>query len=285
MAGMLGLCAPAWSQSAVWQPPGAVSGSIYYNGGNVGIGTSSPFYPLTVSTGPDRILNFRGDPLVMGLPADFRGPIIQAVNGTQTAIAPLTLAGSSVHLFGSVGIGTTNAPFPLTVHAGTDRVLNLRGDPATFGLPSTLTGPILQSVNSAQTAFTPMTLYTSATYLLGGNVGIGTVTPQYKLAVNGTIGAKDVMVTSTGWPDYVFKPGYRLRPLSEVGAYIREHGHLPEVPSEAEVKEKGVSVAEIQAKLLAKIEELTLHLIQQEKDNHDMRERLARLEKDGGAVR
>jgi len=111
-----------------------------------------------------------------------------------------------------------------------------------------------------------------------GNVGIGTTNPQYKLAVNGTIGAKEVIVTNTGWPDHVFRPGYRLRPLSEVAAYIRAHRHLPGIPSEAEVKEKGVSVGDMQAKLLAKIEELTLHMIQQDKENQELRQRIVQLE-------
>jgi len=118
-----------------------------------------------------------------------------------------------------------------------------------------------------------------------GNVGIGTTTPQYTLAVNGTIGTKEVKVTNTGWSDYVFKPDYRLKPLNEVGAYIKEHGHLPEIPSEKEVSEKGVSLGEMQAKLLAKIEELTLHMIQAdernnrlEQQNKDLHERIARLE-------
>ena len=116
-----------------------------------------------------------------------------------------------------------------------------------------------------------------------GNVGIGTSAPQYKLAVNGTIGAKEVMVTNTGWSDYVFRPGYRLRPLSEVDAYILAHRHLPDIPSESEVKENGVGVGEMQAKLLAKIEELTLHLIQQDKVNQELRGRLAQLESRAGA--
>jgi hypothetical protein len=111
-----------------------------------------------------------------------------------------------------------------------------------------------------------------------GNVGIGTTSPQYLLSVNGAIGAKDVIVTNTGWSDYVFRPDYRLQPLSEVSAYIQQNHHLPDIPTEAEVKEKGVSVGDMQAKLLAKVEELTLHLIQQEKENRDLRERMARLE-------
>lgn len=118
----------------------------------------------------------------------------------------------------------------------------------------------------------------------GGNVGIGTINPQYLLSVNGVIGAKDVIVTNSGWSDYVFRPGYRLRPLSEVSAYIEDHGHLPEIPTEAEVKEKGVSVGEMQAKLLAKIEELTLHMIQQEKENRGLRERVGRLESGAASI-
>lgn len=127
-------------------------------------------------------------------------------------------------------------------------------------------------------------------YGKSGNVGIGTTNPQYKLAVNGNIGAQDIIVTNTGWSDYVFKPGYRLRPLTEVNQFIQANGHLPDIPTEAEVKEKGVSLGEMQAKLLAKVEELTLHMIQQEKENRELREnltkenqelreRLARLEK------
>jgi hypothetical protein len=81
----------------------------------------------------------------------------------------------------------------------------------------------------------------------------------------------------------VFRPGYRLRPLSEVASFIRQHGHLPGIPSAAEVKEKGVSVADVQAKLLAKIEELTLHLIQQETDNRELSDRLTRLETQTGS--
>ncbi len=97
-----------------------------------------------------------------------------------------------------------------------------------------------------------------------GNVGIGTIAPSHKLAVNGTIRAKEVIV-DTGWADYVFAPDYRLAPLSEVEAHIKEHKRLPGMPSEATVATEGVSLGEVQTMLLAKIEELTLHQISQEK--------------------
>ncbi len=118
-----------------------------------------------------------------------------------------------------------------------------------------------------------------------GNVGIGSQNPDTKLTVNGAIKTKEVIVTNTIPADYVFKPGYRLRPLNEVAAYIKQHRHLPEIPSEAEVREKGVGLGAMQAKLLAKIEELTLHMIQAEernnrleRQNRDLQERMERLE-------
>jgi hypothetical protein len=93
------------------------------------------------------------------------------------------------------------------------------------------------------------------------------------------------VLVNTGWSDYVFAPDYRLQPLKEVAAYIAENHHLPEIPSAAEVKENGVSLGEMQSKLLAKIEELTLHMIQSEErnnrlenQNRDLQARIGRLE-------
>jgi hypothetical protein len=127
----------------------------------------------------------------------------------------------------------------------------------------------------------------------GGSVGIGTTTPcansgapaKCLLAVNGGIEASEVVVTNAITADYVFAPGYRLAPLSEVAEYVKANRHLPEIPSAAEVAEKGVNVADMQAKLLAKIEELTLHMIaaeeragRLEKENSELRDRVGRLE-------
>ena len=98
-----------------------------------------------------------------------------------------------------------------------------------------------------------------------GSVGIGTKNPgSWKLAVNGQIRAKEVKV-ETGWSDFVFKSNYVLPTLAEVEAYINEKGHLKDIPSAEEVEENGIFLGEMDSKLLRKIEELTLYIIEQNK--------------------
>jgi hypothetical protein len=100
-----------------------------------------------------------------------------------------------------------------------------------------------------------------------GVVVIGNVNPaSHKLAVDGSIGARKVVINSPeNWSDFVFDNDYSLRPLSAVESFIKKNKHLPDVPSEKEVKEKGINVADMQAVLLRKIEELTLYIIELEK--------------------
>lgn len=100
-----------------------------------------------------------------------------------------------------------------------------------------------------------------------GDIGIGTATPNAKLAVNGNIRAKEIKVENNNWPDYVFIKDYQLPTLQETEKHIKEKGHLPGIPSAEEVKANGIDLGEMNAKLLQKIEELTLHLIKMEKQN------------------
>ncbi len=98
------------------------------------------------------------------------------------------------------------------------------------------------------------------------SIGAGTNQTDYRLAVEGTIGARAIEVTTEAWPDFVFKDGYALRSLEEVEAYVKDNHHLPDVPSEAEIKEKGHDLGKMNAVLLQKIEELTLYVIDLQKE-------------------
>lgn len=109
---------------------------------------------------------------------------------------------------------------------------------------------------------------------VSGNVGIGTLdTKGYKLAVNGTIRAKEIRVESD-WADFVFKKGYNLPTLKEVKRHIDENGTLPGVPSEKEVKANGVNLAETDVLLLQKIEELTLYIIDLKQEIEDLKSQI-----------
>lgn len=113
-----------------------------------------------------------------------------------------------------------------------------------------------------------------------GNVGIGTTNPQAKLAVNGDVFAKKVKVTqaSADWPDYVFEALYILMPLDSLEGYVKENKHLPEIPTAAMVEKEGLDLGEINKTLTKKLEEVILYLIELNKRNKMLEERLQQLE-------
>lgn len=119
-----------------------------------------------------------------------------------------------------------------------------------------------------------------------GKIGIGTK-PQaeYALSINGTICAKEIKV-ETNWADFVFEDDYPLMPISGLKQFIQDNRHLPEIPTEKEVEGNGISLGEINSKLLQKVEELTLYLIQlkeenirQNQANEQLTKRVSQLEK------
>jgi len=97
------------------------------------------------------------------------------------------------------------------------------------------------------------------------NVGTETANPEFLFQVKGKIRSEEIKVETANWPDYVFAEDYKLPSLKETEQHIKEQGHLPGIPSAAEVNEHGINLGDMNAKLLKKIEELTLLLIQQNK--------------------
>ena len=112
-----------------------------------------------------------------------------------------------------------------------------------------------------------------------GYVGIGTTTPDAPLTVAGNIHAREIKVTATaGGADFVFADDYALPSLQEVKAFVKENKHLPEIPSAAEMEADGLHLAEMNIKLLQKVEELTLYMIDKDQQLKEQEQRLKALE-------
>lgn len=113
-----------------------------------------------------------------------------------------------------------------------------------------------------------------------GKVGIGTtnIEGSHSLFVAGSILTEEVEVKlMVDWPDYVFDTGYELMTLNEIDRYIRVNGHLPGVPSAEEIETNGLELGQMNAVLMQKVEELTLHLINQEKEINKLKEQINEL--------
>lgn len=114
----------------------------------------------------------------------------------------------------------------------------------------------------------------SLIYDNGQSVGIGTTSigsTSYKLYVEGAIRSRKVKVDQTSWPDYVFADEYKLRSIAELEKFIQTNHHLPEVPSAKEVETSGLDLGDNQAVLLRKIEELSLYVIQLQKQIDELK--------------
>lgn len=304
---MTSLFSPLWGQAS-WTPSGSSILSTP-TGVNVGIGTPGPVAPLQV-VGNSELFGsankiygnsdatnyyFGHYPVANtdGLDVHWfggvrlgtaAGPVIQVTQGGNVGVGTTTPA-TLLHIYNATTFNPSSNATPTVLAEGAYGGGVLLKDGAGYlGMWSTGAGTQLNfKTGGTSSGFGGP--YGSMVLDNNGNLGLGTLPGSaYRLSVNGPIRAKEVIV-ETGWSDYVLRPDYRLQPLREVAAYIREQGHLPEIPTEKEVKEHGVSLGDMQSKLLAKVEELTLHMIQAderntrlEQQNRDLQERLARLE-------
>lgn len=197
------------------------------------------------------------------------------------------------YVYGKLGVGTTTPSTQLEVN-GAMKLTSTYGNltvsstdanymrfntslPAFhFNKPLCLQNTVVRGTGRALLFYTNTN--TQCLTLLDNRVGIGTQNPLYSLDVNGSIRAKEILVETTG-ADFVFADDYQLRPLSEVKAFISENKHLPEIQSAKEMQENGVSVSELQTRLLQKIEELTLYILQQDETIQELRQEIEQLKK------
>lgn len=112
-------------------------------------------------------------------------------------------------------------------------------------------------------------------------MGSSTVLPKsgYKLSVDGKVVCEELLVQLSPWPDYVFKPDYKLASLLEVEQFIQKNSHLPGIPSAAEVESEGLNVGQMQKLMMEKIEELTLYMIDLKKENDFLKAEIEALKK------
>lgn len=268
--------------------------------GNVGVGTDAPQGMLDVNSGglPNHALFVKTNAFVPN-----QGGIIhhqgnqyawqEVTGGTSTQTSgslryhyvdranPSTKEQLDVLVMksnGQVGIGTSDDGARLMVRSSepNENILLLRRQDGGFnGTRATFRIGEGTGTNSIKGMYLDMTgngsTYTNALFLAeDGRVGIGTdePSPDAQLSVKGKVLATSFRVRpfNDWFPDFVFESNYQLRSLGEVEAYIASNGHLPEIPSACEVEEQGVDLFEMNRLLLLKVEEMTLYMIQLEKD-------------------
>ncbi len=265
--------------------------NMYYNTGNVGIGTTNPGSLLELKKGGQGLKfltgeNTSGYALEIGVNDD---GVSFSNNSTIRGFNFKNASGNLLKITsnGNVGIGTTSPSVELEVKSVANNNAEIHINSSTDGKPS-----IIRFQDAGQEVWGLLANYpgtgkfsvynynnnTNAMVLdPSGNVGIGTTTPDSKLAVNGKIHAKEVKVDLVGWPDYVFTKEYDLPTLKEVEQHILEKGHLQNIPSAKVVEENGVLLGEMNKKLLEKIEELTLYTIAQEKRIEELENQNSRI--------
>ena len=219
---------------------------------------------------------------------------------TDTTYPSSTLANSYISgnaiVNGNVGIGVLNPSYKLEVNGSAKFLENVQcnstisfADNARFTVTSA-TIPNLRmpsysmpqygigapgvggsadlwlSGNNSIRMFTAGNPTPKVTILNNGFLGIGTTAPDQVLTVKGKIHAEEVIIDlNVPIADFVFKPTYKLMPLNQVEQYVKTNLHLPEIPSASQIKKNGLSLGEMQNKLLQKVEELTLYMIDQQK--------------------
>ena len=259
-------------------PSWNTNGSHVYttNAGNVGIGTNTPVNKLTILTdintsGWTHIGQANGvDSIVV---SEGVGGVSGAIGTTTNHAFRINTAGTGkLHVypagevvvgtnqtgaFGKFTVQTTNNTYGISHlgEAGNILATRMGGTSAGIGTFSNTHMRVFCNGFSAITINSPT-----------NNVGIGIDFPQNKFEVNGTIRSKELIVEAINWPDYVFADNYTLHPLETVEKYILQNKHLPGIPSAKQIEENGLQVGDTQKKMMEKIEELTLYLIEQNKE-------------------
>ena len=268
-AGWLELVINGAAGTNYWDTDGI---NIYNNNsGNIGIGTTTPLTKLTIQTpintlgwthigGADSIIVNEG---IGGVSASigtatnhaFR---INAGGLGRVHVYPtgdVVVGSNATGSFGKFTVETLNNSYGISHLGENGNILATRMGGTSAGIGTFSNTNMRIFANGVSAIFVAQAT---------ANVGIGTDNPTYKLSVNGNIRSKEVVV-ETGWADYVFNDDYRLTPLNELEKFIRLNNHLPNIPSAADIDKNGLQLGDTQKRMMEKIEELTLYVIEANK--------------------
>ncbi|MGO4292440.1 hypothetical protein [Chitinophaga sp. RAB17] len=199
-----------------------------------------------------------------------------AITGSLVVGSPFTAGGGASLIGGTTLTGgptwTTNS-WAKTLKLSAGGAIEFTGATRSFGLGATGGSLYFSTENVDGSGAANYFMIADA----NGNMSIGNTVPSanYKLAVEGTIGARRIKVVQTGWPDYVFHGDYQLPSLQEVEDFVTTRHHLPGIPSEKEVTADGLDLGDFDKQLLKKVEELTLYIIQLNKNVDNLNKKVA----------
>jgi hypothetical protein len=216
---------------------------VFSQAGNLGIGTTNPTALLHLVGGAVSMATTNGQYTLQAIDNSATSPL------GGSALMGLYAGDMMLRSFWGVSVDLNDGLYGDNPSAAYTRI------PATSSF----------TVNSRANATTFNTLFTVKS---NGNVLIGKtsqVNTGYKLDVAGSVRANEVVVNTTG-ADFVFAPRYRLRPLTELKSYTAQYHHLPDVPSAREMQAGGLDLGANEVKLLQKVEELTLYLIDKDRE-------------------
>ncbi len=239
---------------------GTTPGDIYYNQGNVGVGLQNLSYKFSVG---DKGNIYSINPHSAGVNLYSTGnyaPHYQTNFSIYKGIPGSGELKLMIDQNGNMGVGLMNLTYKFSVG---DKGNTYSINPHSAGVDLYSTGNYAPHYQTNFSVYKGIPGSGKLMLLIdqNGNVGVGTNSPKFKLDVIGTIRAREIKVDLNG-ADFVFENGYNLRPLTEVESFVKANKHLPDVAPASEMQANGVSIGEMNARLLQKVEELTLYTIQ-----------------------